>query len=297
MGISTLTRVVRSISNHPLNKDDKIKATINFIKWNIGIRLVKSSIIFNWVEDSKLVIKQGMSGATGSIYTGLFEFHDMAFLLHLLREDDMFYDIGANVGVYSVLASAVSGAQTKSFEPIPYTFQHLRTNVIVNEISDKVKLYNCGIGRSETTLSFTNSLDATSHVIEGNDNSQNSISVKSVPIDTIETDKTPILLKIDVEGFESEVLAGAPNLLKDTALKAIIIELNGLGARYNFKDDDIHELLLGHGFLPYEYLPFQRKLKKLDIYNHGNTIYIRNEEFVMERLVSAKKVKVHGKVL
>ena len=48
-----------------------------------------------------------MTGATGNIYCGLYEFLDMAFLLHFLRNGDLFGDIGSNIGSYTVLATGL----------------------------------------------------------------------------------------------------------------------------------------------------------------------------------------------
>jgi hypothetical protein len=47
----------------------------------------------------------GMTGATGNLYVGLHEFEEMAFLLHFLRPGDLFADVGANVGSYTILAA------------------------------------------------------------------------------------------------------------------------------------------------------------------------------------------------
>jgi thymidylate synthase len=63
-----------------------------------------------------------MTGATGNIYAGLHEFEDMAFLLHLLRSEDMFADVGSNIGSYTILASGVVGAKSVAFEPVPSTY-------------------------------------------------------------------------------------------------------------------------------------------------------------------------------
>ena len=59
-----------------------------------------------------------MTGATGNIYAGLHEFVDMAFCLHLLRSGDLFVDVGANIGSYTVLASKVAGANSVTLELI-----------------------------------------------------------------------------------------------------------------------------------------------------------------------------------
>ena len=72
-----------------------------------------------------LIANAGMAGATGNIYVGLREFEDMAFLLHLLRPDDLFVDVGANIGSFTVLASGAVGARSLAIEPIERTFNIL----------------------------------------------------------------------------------------------------------------------------------------------------------------------------
>jgi hypothetical protein len=71
------------------------------------------------------------------------------------------------------------------------------------------------------------------------------------------------MMKIDVEGFEANVIQGAPALLVQPLLQAVLIELNGLGARYGFSDADIHARLLDFGFHPVRYEPFDRRLVAL----------------------------------
>ena len=99
-------------------------------------------------------------------------------------------------------------------------------------------------------------------------------------------------MKIDVEGFELEVLRGAKKLLAEDNLKAIIIELNGSGKRYGVSDNDIHEILISNNFFPYEYLPFERKLIKKESYGTHNIIYISDLPYVEKRINSAPKIKI-----
>lgn len=101
-------------------------------------------------------------------------------------------------------------------------------------------------------------------------------------------------MKIDVEGFETEVLTGSNRILKNQTLKAIIIELNGSGERYGYFDKDIHNSLISLGFQPAAYAPFSRNLELKESYGETNTIYIRDFEFVRERLTSAKEYKIFG---
>ena len=105
----------------------------------------------------------------------------------------------------------------------------------------------------------------------------------------------PLLIKIDVEGFETEVLLGGKNTLNNPDLKAVIIELNGSGARYGYKDADIHAMFITAGFRPYAYEPFTRQLTELNAYSdESNTIYIRDVDFVKNRIRVSDAFKVLG---
>ncbi|MEB3171773.1 MAG: hypothetical protein VKK43_10405, partial [Synechococcaceae cyanobacterium] len=120
------------ITSHPLNREQKLKSIIRFAKWQIGSRLVRGEIVYDWINGSKFLVKTGDKGLTGNIYTGLHEFPDMGFLLHFLRVDDLFVDIGANVGSYTILACCAVGARGVAFEPVPSTYKKLVENMRIN---------------------------------------------------------------------------------------------------------------------------------------------------------------------
>ena len=287
-----LINVLNSIVNHPLNKNKKLNAIFRFIKWQINNKLNPYPIIYSYAEKSKFIISKGLTGATGNFYCGLHEFEDMSFVLHSLRDSDIFVDIGANVGSYTLLAASEIGSKTISIEPVPKTFEILEANISINKIQSKVDAFNVGLGSEKGQLKFTKSLDTMNHVVVGE--SKNTIDVSIVTFDNLIKIQQPTFIKIDVEGFETEVLKGMANALKDTNLKAIIIELNGAGERYGYDDKKIHKKLLSHNFTPYKYSPFDRKLIEMSIYGPYNTIYIRDLDFVKKRIISAKKFKIHG---
>lgn len=93
-----LIQILKFITSHPLTKEHKINAIKRFVKWQINARLNPYPVIYPFVNESKLIISKGLTGATGNLYTGLHEFTDMSFLLHFLRSEDLFIDIGANIG-------------------------------------------------------------------------------------------------------------------------------------------------------------------------------------------------------
>jgi len=287
--ISTLL----SILNHPLNKKRKITAFVSVVKWLINTRINPYPIISPFAEKSKMIMLKGQPGATGNLFCGLLEFEDMAFVLHFLRNTDTFVDIGANIGSYTLLGASEAGAKTISIEPIPGTFKLLEMNIAINKIQERVTTFNIGLGAEKGEIKFTNSQTMANHVAASEE--KDTIKIPVDKFDDIIRLNTSTLLKIDVEGFETAVLNGMPNALSDDNLKAIIIELNGLGKRYGYDDHAIHEKLSSHGFHPFQYAPFERKLTSLKQYGKHNTIYIRDTGFVENRLTSARKFNIHGK--
>ena len=288
----SIQHTIKLLISHPLTKKKPIDSIARFLKWQVGASISSFPIIYPFTSKSKLVITKGMTGATGNLYFGLHEFEDMAFLLHFLRKEDFFLDAGANVGSYTVLASAHVGCKSISVEPVPSTFQNFLNNVYINRMNERVEALNIGLGKEAATLKFTKTLDTVNHIATDSDDNTIDVPIKSV--DEIVGSNVPSLIKIDVEGYETEVLKGAMNTLKNTKLKALIIELNGSGGRYGFDENDIHNLLIDLKLSPYEYAPFERKLKKIDRFGSYNTIYIRDIDFVNDRIINADKIEILG---
>ncbi|MFZ2404897.1 MAG: FkbM family methyltransferase [Methylobacter sp.] len=279
------------ILNHPLNANRKLASMVRFAHWQIGSRLVGAPVVKHFVDRTRLLVSPGMTGATQNIYCGLHEFEDMSFVLHALRETDGFVDVGANIGSYTVLAGGVVGACCVSVEPIPGTFRHLLDNINLNGIGDLVVALNVGIGQESGSLRFTSKFDTVNHVLTESEEDGGSIDVKMEKLDDVLSDFEPRIIKIDVEGFEADVIAGADKVLSRKSLFAVIMELNGSGERYGVDEDHLHKRMLEYGFRTFSYLPFERRLVVLDGKNvhSGNTLYIRNEEEVLSRLRSAQK--------
>jgi len=96
----------------------------------------------------------------------------------------------------------------------------------------------------------------------------------------------PVLLKVDVEGFETEVFGGAEKTLQNQVLQAIIVERNGSGNRYGYDEEKLHEQIRSHGFSACSYVPFTRQVHPVGNQD-GNIIYIRDLKSANERLRTA----------
>jgi FkbM family methyltransferase len=283
------------ITRHPLNEHQKLKSIHRWLTWQIGSRLVPGPIAVNFVNNTVLLVAPGMTGATGNVYTGLHEFNDMSFALHLLRPAEIFVDVGANVGVYTVLAGGI-GAQCISIEPVKSSFKHLLLNVHLNGIDTLVDARNVGIGSQKGTLKFTQGLDALNHVVMSGANGAALADVEADTLDNVVGESQPVLLKIDVEGYETEVIAGAENVLSKKSLLAVIMELNGSGRRYGYDEEVIYQRMLDYGFTPCSYVPVERSLKALNGKNKraGNTLFIRDLKAVTHRLAAAPAFTIRG---
>jgi hypothetical protein len=163
----------------------------------------------------------------------------------------------------------------------------------IQKRSTNIHLHNLALGDCDKYIYFTDHLDTVNHVKDNED--ENTIKVEMTSINSLCL-PPPTLIKIDVEGYEWNVLKGATNVLDNPCLKVIIIELNGSGLNYGIGDDKIHEFLTEKSFFPYTYDPFSRNLIELQKYTSYNTIYIRDENFCTQRLNSAQKFKLNNGV-
>ena len=290
-----LIKALRFITNHPLNSDRKLKSLTRYVLWQIGSRIVPGPVVVNFVNDTRLLVRPGMAGATGNLYAGLCEFYDMSFTLHFLKKNDVFIDVGANVGSYTVLAGGVARAKCLAIEPIPAIFVNLIDNINLNEIQGLVHTLNIGVGRKNSTLKFTSTLDVKNHVITCEDENVDTIRVPVKTLNSIVEKIEPQLIKIDVEGFENEVIAGAEDVLRKKSLLAVIMEMDN--DRYGYDEALLHGKMIGYGFNSYSYSPFDRKIIPLIGQNRKseNTLYIRDVDQVVERIKTAPKFSVYGR--
>ncbi len=297
--LKALINTFKFVLGHPLTQGQGGAAVLRVFLWQFGTRLLKMPIVVPWVNGTRLVIERGMVGATGNVYCGLHEFYDMGFTLHFLRPDDLFLDVGANVGTYTVLAAGVAGARVVSFEPIPTTFRRLVDNVNINNLSSLVELKNVGLGASAGALAFSADLDAENHVLSADELSGGATTVVSVcSLDEVMGGLYPTMIKMDVEGFETEVIRGGGQTFGSPKLEAVLIELNGAGARYGYAEDEIRKRFADWGFCACHYDPLTRRLRTIDENEaalNGNTLYIKDVASAQQKLLVANAFSVMGK--
>lgn len=272
-----MLKTVKFILHHPLNKGRPILALLRYVSWQIRSRL-QEEVVVDWIEGTKLVARNGMTGATGNIYCGLHEYADMSLVLHLLKQGDLFVDVGANIGSYTVLASGVCGAQTVAIEPDPDTVVHLDRNIAANGLEGRVDRKMTAVGEETGSIAFTTGLDTMNRVATASDRDTQTVPVAR--LDDLLNGYAPVLIKMDVEGFETPALLGADKTLNSPSLIAIMLET---------VDDDAYALLVSHGFQKFGYDPRTRKLVDAASTNASNLLFVRDCAKVEERVACAPR--------
>jgi len=203
-----LLSTLRFVLNHPINREHRLDALSRYVRWQVGGRLVQGELAYDWILGLKFLLRPGETGLTGNVYCGLHEFSSMGYALHTLGPEDLFVDIGANVGSYTLLACGGRKARGICVEPVPETFSRLLANVRLNDLSERVTALNIGLAEREGELLFTRSEDTVNRVVGPEDQGKETVSVQVRTLDGILGGAVPSLIKIDVEGFETAVVRG-----------------------------------------------------------------------------------------
>lgn len=267
---------------------------VSFCVAQTASRLTPGDVCVPFPNDTRLLIPPRLKGAAHFIMPGMCEFDTMSFVLHFLRKDGLFVDAGSYIGAYTILASGAVGGRSIAFEPSATTFQYLQCNVRLNNMDDRVTLVNSALGSEDGTVRFTKGLGTENYICLTSTNDPTD-EVRVTSLDKALSGLSPMLIKIDVEGFESKVIAGARETLAQPSLQALIIERSGNADRYGDDEDRLHQQIRNLAFTPCAYSPLNRTLKKLSRDDNGNIIYIRNFGFVQKRLQEAAPYRFAGR--
>jgi len=281
--IGKLVRTLRWAANHPISNGAKFNGMYRFAAAQVGARLTPGDVCVPFPNETNLLVPPWMKGAAHFIWPSVVEFDEMSFIMHFLRPDDLFVDVGANIGAFTVLAGAVAGAKTLSFEPGPLAYSFLVKNILLNNLSARATPLNMALGRTEGTVSFTKGLGTENFVVQGKSDLEQ-VTVRQSTLDLQTAGMEPVAMKIDVEGFEKEVMAGAEKFLQKPSLQAMIMERVGNAGRFGEDESVLHDTIRSLSFIPCAYDPLTRKLRRVPDAAQGNIIYVRDMGRAGERL-------------
>jgi len=294
--LARLPDQIGRIVGHPLNRGRAPAAMLRWGGWQVKSRLSPGLHVVPFVNGTRLHARAGMAGVTGNIYYGLADYEEMAFFGHFLRPDELFADVGANVGAYSVLASGAVGARTAAFEPIEAAADMIEANARLNGIEDRLVLHRTAVGDAPGTVRMTTDRDTGNKVVA---DGLAGVDVPVVTLDTVFASETPVAMKIDVEGYTAEVLAGAQTILTAPGLQAFTVEIFARAGKHRAGQTDLFAMVTDFGFTAARYDPKTRVLTAIGGPNTAsdNTIFIKDFERAAERLRTAPALDVNGHMI
>jgi FkbM family methyltransferase len=152
------------------------------------------------------------AAATHGCWLGVFERAEQHVFAQAVHPGDVVYDLGANVGFYTLLAAKL-GARVLAFEPVPRNLAYLRRHIALNEC-ENVTVVAAAISDHSGTAHFREGpLHTVGALVEDD---ADGYDVPVVALDAIVGTPAPQLVKIDVEGGEAAVLRGADHLLHES---------------------------------------------------------------------------------
>jgi FkbM family methyltransferase len=176
-------------------------------------------------------------GVWAKAETGVF----MMILEGRSPEDGIVMDVGANVGFFSLL-SASMGFRVILFEPNPTPFMFIKLNIALNGLQNRITAKNLGLDK--TAGSF--------HINDGADWATVSVAENGILVNTTtlrnEIHEDIVLLKIDVEGYEDNVLQRFDDILSKYTIENIILEVKK-SRDYNFKRNFMNRLIKYHNYV------------------------------------------------
>ena len=173
--------------------------------------------------------------------------------------NEVYVDVGAyNGDTLRQFLSSVGEEflEYHAFEPDERTYNELISNDFNNNINNKLHFYNLGVGSENAVVSFHATGELDSHISESGNN-----TIEIVALDTFFKQSVPTTIKMDVEGYEAEVIKGAERIIcevhpklavcvyhKPTDLWTLLLEIHSLFSGYKFylrhHDEEIYETVL-----------------------------------------------------
>jgi FkbM family methyltransferase len=283
------------IWNHPNCQSHRISSIAKFVGWQLYKRLTKRYLDIKLVPSIKLRCHPDSCSASAALYCGLYDYNEMNFLLHYLRPEDSFLDVGANIGAYTLLAaSIIRSGFVYSVEVLPKNYDRLQENIQLNHLK-QVKTYSTAIS-DQTGKILINLCDRDSMAFITQTEGEHTISVATDTLDRLLAEElidNLMLAKMDIEGAELLALQGATSLLKRQRPPVWILEINSTMRHLKITEKDVVSFLKSYGYGLYQYDANLNRLQAIasNEKSGNNVLAIADSalDFVRDRLTSFSK--------
>jgi FkbM family methyltransferase len=214
----------------PFNKEFPVRALLRFFAWKF-IRLFKlKNLKVKFWKNRYFYINNDSFQSMWLMYNYIVDWEEFLFIHYYLIKNSIVFDIGANMGFYTVWMSRSIGelGEIHSFEPDTKNFERLSQNILINHFNGQFIPNNDAVSKINGKMKMTNGFDGENHLVDSSYFGSSSL-INVVCLDDYCKQRNINridFIKIDVEGFELDVLKGGINLLTKKNIDVIQLELN-----------------------------------------------------------------------
>ena len=225
--------------------------TPRYARWLLLKRLGPGVVLTSELSDGLVIQHQPNGNVSRDLYLGQHECDVVDFFSHYLQPGMTVFDVGANIGVYSLVSAKRVGATgaVHCFEPTPTTFAQLKNNVALNGLSC-VRVNQLAVcDRSGVSMLHLYRQDGMNSLARQDwvGPPMGEVQVPTISLDEyVRENRIPRvdLLKMDVEGAELAVLQGARELLTGASPPVVVCEFADRTTRaFGYRADDIRAFL------------------------------------------------------
>lgn len=221
----------------------------------------------------------------------LYEAETSNFFGSVLRPGDLFIDIGAHVGYFTMLASTLVGERGRvyAFEPEPSNFAHLVQHMALNEATNVLPLHMAVGAIPAVADFFVNADNDGGHALwevgrhPFNERTRQAAATRKVAVTSLDTffahqDISSLkAIKIDAEGAEFAIMIGARGILARQPIPFIVAEINRFGLEsMGASEAMLRNLMSEQGYETYLFQPGQSWLQRLEPDETPDTNYVFN---------------------
>lgn len=254
--------LIKNIWRHPANKQSRLSAVMRAILFQTRMRMTGRPYDFSYHGFKLRCHANSHSASRGLYFSGMPDYWEMCFIRDYLRPGDCFVDVGANVGLYSLLARSIVGeaGQVHAFEPAPETANRLQEIIELNKL-DNMTLHRLALSeRSESVTFNLTSEDCTAHISPNFKSDFYAVNVDAVRLDEYMPDENITMMKLDVEGHEPFAIRGATNLLTAGNPAVMQVEMAGYSKEFGVTTTQAISELEEIGYQTMYYEPDSRTL-------------------------------------
>lgn len=188
-------------------------------------------------------------------YRGTFETGTTEAFGRILRQDDVIFDIGANLGWYTILASKLAPkGECHAFEPVPFIFKKMQRNCEINNLSNTIHFRNIALGDEDGKEVVIYTFKGLYHghsslsTLERSDYTESRTPMTTLDKYIADNNVGRLdFIKMDTEGAELKVLSGAKQLLRRENPPTWIIELNEeTSASFGHSPTEVLDFIASH---------------------------------------------------